>query len=240
MSSRQSPGSGSRPSSDSRLPAIDLIGASELFSSWPMTRMSRRHASRSCSRSGWLRSESASRSCGDPPWKKRVRRTSQRPAPPANVRSCSVAGGLERALQPQGLGRAADQVGVGDAEQPGAIAVHEHQPLVAVEGEDGDVDLGHHGVQERRRFLRAEPLAAQRVGQRVDLEHHVLERIGAAAGPRADREVAFAQRRQQVGDGLQRPRHVAARQHGQAEPRSPRPRSQAATRAGTGHGSARR
>ena len=47
MSSRQSSGGGSRASSDSRLPAIDLIGASELFNSWPMTRINRRQASRS-------------------------------------------------------------------------------------------------------------------------------------------------------------------------------------------------
>ena len=214
MSSRQSAGSGSRPSSDSRLPAIDLIGASELFSSWPMTRIRRRHASRSCSRSGWLRSESASRSCGEPPWKKRVRRTSHRPAPPAKRQVLQRGRRLQRALQPQRLGRAADQIGVGEPQQPAAVAVHQHQPLLAVEREDRDVDFGHHGVQERRGFLRAQALAAERVGQRVDLEHHVLERIGAAAGAGTDGEVAFAQRREQIRDGLQRPRDMASRQHG--------------------------
>ena len=49
-----------RASIDSRLPAIDLIGASELLISWPMTRISRCHACRSSSRSGRLTSASTS------------------------------------------------------------------------------------------------------------------------------------------------------------------------------------
>ena len=68
-SSRQSAGGGCRPTIVARLPAIDLIGASELFISWPMTRISRCHAWRSSSRSGWLRSDSTSSSCGRPPWR---------------------------------------------------------------------------------------------------------------------------------------------------------------------------
>ena len=51
-SSRQSRGGGSRSTIVERLPAIDLIGASELFISWPMTRIKRCHACRSSSRSG--------------------------------------------------------------------------------------------------------------------------------------------------------------------------------------------
>src|SRR5664280_1219191 len=39
ISSRQSSGSGWRATIDSRLPAMDLIGVSELFSSWPSTRI---------------------------------------------------------------------------------------------------------------------------------------------------------------------------------------------------------
>ena len=51
-SSRQSAGGGSRSRIVARLPAIDLIGASELFISWPMTRIRRCQAWRSSSRSG--------------------------------------------------------------------------------------------------------------------------------------------------------------------------------------------
>ena len=42
----------------SKLPAIDLIGASEFESSWPSTRISRFHAICSSSCSGWLTSAS--------------------------------------------------------------------------------------------------------------------------------------------------------------------------------------
>ena len=68
-----------------RLPAIDLIGASELFISWPMTRIRRWKACRSSSRSGRLRSESTSSSCGRPPCRNWLRRTSHRPTPPGNA-----------------------------------------------------------------------------------------------------------------------------------------------------------
>src|SRR6185369_1196330 len=51
MSSRQSGGSGSLPIKSARLPATDLIGASELLSSWPNTRNRRCQAVRSSSRS---------------------------------------------------------------------------------------------------------------------------------------------------------------------------------------------
>ncbi len=84
-SSRQSPGSGSRSSRFDRLPAIDLIGASELFSSWPSTRMSRCHAWRSSSRRGWLTSEITTSSCGRPPCRNALRLSAQRPVPPGNV-----------------------------------------------------------------------------------------------------------------------------------------------------------
>ena len=76
ISSLQSAGIASRANIDSRLPAIDLIGARELLISWPMTRISRCHACRSSSRSGRLTSESTSSWCGRPPWRNVVRRTS--------------------------------------------------------------------------------------------------------------------------------------------------------------------
>ena len=92
----------------------------------------------------------------------------------------------------------------GCAEQPLAGAVDEHAALLAVEGEDRDVDLRHHRPQQRARLERAEPLVVQRLGERVDFEHHRAERIVAAGAARADREVALAQRGQQVRQRLQR------------------------------------
>ena len=125
---------------------------------------------------------------------------------------------LQRALQPQRLGRPADQVGVGKPQQTAAVAVHQHQASLPVERENRDVDFGHDGMEERGGFLCAQALAAERVGQRVDLEHHVFERIGAAAGAGTDGEVAFAQRREKIRDRLQRPRDMASRQHRARDP----------------------
>src|SRR2546427_1057481 len=96
MSSFQSSGMLSRASIDSRLPAIDLIGASELLISWPMTRISRCHACRSSSRSGRVTSASTSSWCGTPPCLNVVRRTSNRPEPPGNVTSSMRGDGPSR------------------------------------------------------------------------------------------------------------------------------------------------
>ena len=63
--------------------------------------------------------------------------------------------------------------------QPLAGAIHEPQFVLIVKGEDGDVDFAHHGPQQRRRLERAQPLVAQRVGKRVDLEQRLSERIVA-------------------------------------------------------------
>ena len=103
------------------------------------------------------------------------------------------------------------------AEQPLAGAVDEPQPPALVEGEHRDVDLRHHLAQQRRRLERVEALVAQRLGERVDLDHHLAERVAAARAARADREVALAQRREQVGEGLQRQDDALAQREREAE-----------------------
>ena len=62
----------------SRLPAMDLMGASELESSWPRTRIRRFHAACSSSRRGRLTSASSSRVWGTPSWRNAALRSSQR------------------------------------------------------------------------------------------------------------------------------------------------------------------
>ena len=103
-------------------------------------------------------------------------------------------------------------------EQPLAGAIDEHEAMVVVEGEDGHVDLGHHRSEERRRFLRPEALHAKRLGERVDLQHHVRERIAAGRFPRTHREVAFAHRREKIRDRLQRTGHAVAHDHRERNP----------------------
>ena len=119
-----------------------------------------------------------------------------------------------------GLLRAqADQRAVVALEQFPRGAVGEPDALLVVEGQDGDVDLGQHLVEQRRGFQRLEPLGAQRGAQAVGLRHHVAERIAAARVPAADAEVPGAQRLQHVRDGAQRLHGRAVQGHGEAEPR---------------------
>src|SRR5437867_298051 len=87
MSSSRSAGRAFRASRLSRLPAIDLIGARELLSSWPRTRMRRCQACRSSSRRARLTLARTSRRWGSPPCRKVLPRDSKRPAPPGSARS---------------------------------------------------------------------------------------------------------------------------------------------------------
>ena len=103
-------------------------------------------------------------------------------------------------------------------EQPFARAIDQDQAVLVVEGEDGHVDLGHDGTEQGRGFLCAQALHAERLGQRVDLEHHVRERIAARRLARTHGEVALAHRREQIRDGLERPRHAIAHDDGQRDP----------------------
>jgi hypothetical protein len=86
------------------------------------------------------------------------------------------------------------------------------------EGEDSDVDLHHHGSEQRTRLERAQSLIVQRRREHVDFEHHGTERIVAAGATRADREVAFPQRGEKVGQRLERQDHALADAEGAAGP----------------------
>ena len=218
MSSRQSAGGGSRSTIVARLPAIDLIGASELFISWPMTRISRCQAWRSSSRSGWLRSESTSSSCGRPPWRNWLRRISQRPTPPGNaVLMTRGASPARQSARPISSASRPSSRSAGWSSSRAPARLTNFSSCVLVEGEHRDVDLRHHLAQQRRRFERVEPLVAQRLDQRVDLDHDLAERIAAARAARADGEVPLAERGEQVRQRLQRQHHPLAQREREAE-----------------------
>src|SRR5208283_1938910 len=122
-----------------------------------------------------------------------------------------------------GLGRAQDTVGlplqaVGEADLPRAPpdealtrlaeqalagGVDEAQPRVRVEREDGDIDLLHHGGEERSGLKGPAPLRLEDVAQPVDLGQDVAQGVAHPGSPRAEREVALAQRKEEVGHGLQ-------------------------------------
>ena len=187
MSSRQSSGGGSRASSDSRLPAIDLIGASELFSSWPM------HADQPLPRlraparaaAGSRRPARAARAGGRPAGTC-VRRISQRPVPPGKLDVLNrrrAARAQARSPSSSAVRPSSARRGRPSSRSPARLT--RRSRCSVVEREDGDVDLRHDRAQQSGRLQRAEPLLAQRLGERVDLEHDVAERIVCRGAARA-------------------------------------------------------
>jgi len=96
------------------------------------------------------------------------------------------------------------------AQEPLARSVEQAQALVLVEREDGHVHFGDHPPQERRGFERAQPLAAQHIGQLVDLEQRQAQGFVGARAPRANGVVPFPQGGQEVGNGLEGTHHPLA------------------------------
>ena len=219
MSSFQSSGGGSRVSRLASVEAIEWMGASELLSSWPSTRISRFQAWRSSSRRVWERSEITSRRWGRPRFAEGA--APDLPAPRAagegegeGARDLAV----EQAGEPQVLGRLAQQALAGLGEQPLAGAVDQPELAVVVEGEDGDVHLVDDAVEERGGLDGAQPLLAQHLADRVDLVDHLRQRVGLLRLAGAQREVPLAQGGEEVGERLQRPHDAVAELRGEPPP----------------------
>jgi hypothetical protein len=90
------------------------------------------------------------------------------------------------------------------AEQPFPGTIHQPQLVLIVEGEHRNVDLTHHRPQQCGCLERPQAFVAQRVGQRIDLEQRLAERIVAPRATRPKREIALSQRLEQIRHGLQR------------------------------------
>ena len=103
------------------------------------------------------------------------------------------------------------------AEKPRPCPIDELQLLALVEGEDRDVDLRHDLAQQGRGFERVEPLVPQRLDERVHFDHDLAERISPVRAARADREIAFAERREQVRQRLQGEHDALAQGEREAE-----------------------
>ncbi len=116
------------------------------------------------------------------------------------------------------LGGAAEQSFGGLREQSFSGAVHQPDAPVVVEREHGDVDLGHHRAQERRRFKRTEALGAERLAEQIRFEKCQPERIVAVSAARANRVVALAQGREHVGQRLQWTHDALAQDHRRDQP----------------------
>src|SRR6266571_3834385 len=172
-SSSRSAGRAFRASRLSRLPAIDLIGARELLSSWPRTRIRRCQACRSSSRRARLTLARTSMRWGSPPCRNVLPRASKRPALPSGLRRA------QRLPEPQLLGAPAEELLGRPVEEPLPRAVHQAQAALVVEREHRHVDLLHDLAQEGGGLEGAQALLAQGVRVRVHLLHRLGERIVA-------------------------------------------------------------
>ena len=212
---------------------MDRMGASELLISWPSTRTSRFQAWRSSSRSARRRSVSTTSSCGRPPRRNMLRRSSHCPCPPRKGgvhrarslarRAARPSPGPRPTIPPAGPGCAASR------RSPARLTSRRRS--LAVEGEDGHVDLRHHLAQQRAGLDRAGALPRQGVGQGVDLHQHLAQGVVAGRAPAAHGEVPLAQRSQQVGDGVQRAHHPALEAEGARQPGEPDGQRQRSTAA---------
>lgn len=178
-----------------RLPAIDLSGASELLSSWPSTRTSRSHASRSFPRRVRLRSAITTRWWGRPPSRNGLRRIPQRPEPAGDARVSRRAGSPSRqsASESDFVGVTAEDVFGGFVEEELTGVVGEAEFAVGVEGEDRAIDFRHHGAEGGGGFQGVEALVLKRVAQGIDFEQDVTQRFVASSAAGANSKVTFAQ-----------------------------------------------
>ena len=90
-----------------------------------------------------------------------------------------------------------------------------------VERKHRDIDLAHHRPEQCGRFERSQAFVPQRVGERVDLEQRLAQRVVAGGTAGAEREIILAQRLEQVGHRLQW-EHDAVSQRGRGQcPQNP-------------------
>ena len=88
--------------------------------------------------------------------------------------------------EPELLGGPSEEPLGGASEEPLAGAVDQAEFALVVEGEDGDVDLGHDLAQQGGRLEGIESLLAQRLAEGTDLAEGEAEGVvGRAAGGRA-------------------------------------------------------
>jgi len=90
-------------------------------------------------------------------------------------------------------------------------AIDEAEAAFGIEGENGHVNLGHDGAEERGRFKSAEALDAQRFAELIDLEQHFAEGVIRVRAAGANRVITLAQGGEQVTHSLQRADDMLAR-----------------------------
>ena len=117
----------------------------------------------------------------------------------------ALIGGGQKIVEPQFARRCARSIarrGRPSSLRPGVV--HQLQKVFAVKGEERRVHDFENARQQGCSFERAHALFLQQVGQGVDLPSQFAKGIAGIGAAGAKRVVAFAQRRDNVGERLQR------------------------------------
>ena len=100
--------------------------------------------------------------------------------------------------------RAAEHAGGRLLQQAFSGGVHQPQRVLGIESEDRHIDLVDHAAQQRGRFDGLNALLGENVGEGVDFQRQLAERVIGIGLAGAKRVVLFAQRAHHVGQSLQR------------------------------------
>ena len=126
---------------------------------------------------------------------------------PARRRSAEGTNGLirrgQQIVEAQVTRKMAKASRGGAIEEFEAGVVDELQAVFAIEGEERRVHYLQDARQQRGSLKRAHALLLQEIGKRVDLAGKFAEGIAGGGAARAKGVVAFAQRRNHVGERLQ-------------------------------------
>ena len=97
-------------------------------------------------------------------------------------------------------------------------AVHQAQRMLGIEGKNGHIDFVHHAAQQRGRFDGLNALLSKNVGEGVDFQRQLAQRIVGIGFARAKGIVLFAQRTHYVRQSLQRPYDLLQQRERKDEP----------------------
>src|SRR5579859_522716 len=125
---------------------------------------------------------------------------------------------FERGAETEFRGGEAQQAFRGTSQQALSGAIDQAQFIFVVEGEDGHVDLFHHGAQQGAGFQCAEALFAQGLAEGIYFNHYFAHGVVAIGAARAHRKIFFAHGGQKIGKSLQREGDAMAHGDGKSKP----------------------
>ncbi len=134
-------------------------------------------------------------------------RPATQPPAPGTTRKGQLHGvrglAFQTGAQSQFLRGEAQQTPFRTAQQTFTGAIDQAQLAVVIEGEDGQVNLLHHGAQEGVGFQRAQALLPEDFTEGIDFNHHFTHGIVGSRPASAQRKVFLAQGGQKIRKCLQ-------------------------------------